>query len=352
MKRFLIIALALATSGLAFAADRPTDQEILKAAQAQGLASVESASGQPADPSAWTIKGVLIKLAPSSQIEGELEVFAQIEATADLFLEARRHDGKTLVSPTFQKGAGTSLPGAMRFERVGFFNRSWEIRFVWEKAMPPGQPLSIIENAVSSLSDEGRALSDKIASDIKADMSRQVAEARARQAKFQQDRESAEKDFERSRDKDQTEIAASLAKFSGKWLPYTIVTPTDNANAPKSDFRAVYIDEVGDQTAALTLLLGSDESAPRAPVRGTIGEGKLSFQDSDGCQVEVVPSRKDDGQIFMLFGSRLCNVARQHVSIVLEERSPRQVAEFVARMKNAQAPQPPKPSLPLPNLKP
>lgn len=352
MKRLLIIALAIATSTLAFAADRPTDQEILKAAQEQGIANLKSASGQPADPSAWRIKGVLIKSEADPKSNDALGVYAQVEAATDLFLEARKHDGKTIVTPTFQTGAGISIPGKMHFQRVGFFTRTWEIKFDWNNALPPGTPLASFENAVSSQSDEGRALSMKIVADIKADIDRQVADSEGRKAKFELDRETARKTMEQGRTKDEADIAAALSKFVGKWLPYTIVTPTDDPKNPTSDFRAVRIDELGTDGAVLTLLLGSDEQARRAPVKATVGDGKLSFRDSDDCQVEVAPSRRENGDLFMLFGSRLCSVARQHLSIVLEERTPKQVSEFVMRMKSTPPPAPAKPALPLPTLKP
>jgi hypothetical protein len=352
MKRLLVIAFALATSTLAFATDRPTDQEILKAAQDQGIANLATASGQPGDPSAWRITGVLIKSDADPKSTDPLAVYAQVEATTDLFLEARKTDGKTIVTPTFQTGAGISIPGKMLFQRVGFFTRSWEIKFAWNNALPPGTPLTTFENAISSQSDEGRALSMKVAADIKADLDRQVAESANRTAKFELDRAAAQQSMERVQQKDEADITAALAKFVGKWLPYTIVTPTEDPKNPKSEFRAVRIDEIGADGAVLTLLLGSDEQAKRAPVKATVGDGRLNFRDSDDCQVDVAPSRRENGDLFMLFGSRLCNVARQHLSIVLEERTPKQVSEFVMRMKNSPSPAPSKPALPLPNLKP
>lgn len=352
MKRLLVIAFAIASSTLAYATDRPTDQEILKAAQAQGIAQVKAASGMPTDPDAWQLKGVLLKPQPEAEAAGPVAVYAQIEARADLYLEARKHDGKTLVTPTFQTGAGISLPGKMSFQRVGFFTRSWEIKFTWDNAMPPGMPLNSFENAVSSQSDEGRELSQNISANIKADMERQIAESNARKAKFETDYKAAQESMARTREKDEADIAASMAKFAGKWVPYTIVTPTDDPKNPSSDFRAVHIDEVSADGVTMTLLLGSDEQAKRATVTATINDGKLNFRDSNDCQIEVVPSRKDGGELYMLFGSRLCNVARQHLSIVLEERTPKQVADFVARMKSAPPPAPARPALPLPNLKP
>lgn len=352
MKRLLVIAVALATSTLAFAVDRPTDQEILKAAQAHGIGSVTSASGMPTEPAAWQIKSVLLKTEAEVEGAGTLPVYAQIEARADLFLEARKYDGKTLVTPTFQSGAGISLPGKMHFQRVGYFTRSWEIKFTWENAMPPGIPLNSFENAVSSHTEEGRALSQQISASIKADMERQIAESDGRKAKFELDRNTAQEAMDRTREKDESDITAALTKFIGKWIPYTIVTPTDDPKNPISDFRAVHVDEVGADGVALTLLLGSDEQAKRATVTATVGEGKLNFADSDNCQIEVVPSRKDGGELYMLFGSRLCSGTRQHMSIIIEERTPKQVAEFVARMKSAPPPAPSKPALPLPNLKP
>jgi hypothetical protein len=352
MKRLLLTALAIVASTLAYASDRPTDQEILKAAQAQGIANVGSASGQPADPSAWQIKGVLLKTNSQPAAEGSLDVYAQIESNTDLFLEARKHDGRTLVSPTFQSGASISIPGKMLFQRVGLFTRTWEIKFAWNNALPPGKPLSSYENAVSSQSDDGKALSLAIAAGIKADMERQLADSEGRKAKFETDRAAAQQAMERGREKDEADIKAALTKFAGKWLPYTIVTPTSDPKAPISDFRAVRIDDVTSSGAALTLLLGSDDSAKRAPANASIADGKLNFRDNDGCQIEVVPSRKDGGEPFMLFGSRACSVARQHLSIVLEERTPKQVAEFVARSKAAQTPPPARSDVPLPNLKP
>lgn len=352
MKRLLVIAIAIATSTLAFATDRPTDQEILKAAQAQGIADVKAASGMPTNPASWQLKGVLLKPQAEGDAAGLLAVYAQIEARADLFLEARKHEGKSLVTPTFQTGAGISLPGKMSFQRVGLFTRTWEIKFTWDNTMPPGLPLTSFEKAVSTQSDEGRELSLKISANIKADMERQIAESDARKAKFETDYKTAQENKARTLAKDETDITATLTKFVGKWLPYTIVTPTDDPKNPTSDFRAVHIDEVSADGVTLTLLLGSDEQAKRATVAANVDDGKLNFRDSDDCQVEVVPSRKDGGELYMLFGSRQCNVARQHLSIVLEERTPKQVAEFVARMKSAPPAPPAKPALPLPNLKP
>lgn len=351
-RTFLAIAVAIVSLTAAQANDRPTDKELLKAAQTQGILGLKTVSGLPTDHTAWSIKAILIDTEAKPESENVLRVFAQIETNADLFIESRKHEGSTLVTPTFQTGASISLPGKLQYERVGFFNRSWEIKFSWDNAMPPGMKLSSFEKPVSTQSEEGRSLSERIAGAVTARIKEQVAEAEAKKASFAMDRKAAEEKMSLSRSKDEADIIASLAKFVGKWLPYTIVTPTDDPKNPKSDFRAVHVDDASADGVSLTLLLGSDEQAKRAAVSASVADGKLNFADSDGCQIEVVPSRKESGEVYMLFGSRLCSVTRQHLSIVLEERTPKEIAAFIARMNSAPPPPPTKPALPLPSLKP
>lgn len=353
-RSFFAVAAALLMSVAAHAADRPTDQEILKAAQAQGILTLKTASGLPTDPEAWEIKAVLIDTEAKVDGENTLKTFAQIQTNADLFIESRKLEGKTLVTPTFQAGANISVPGTMRYQRVGLFTRSWEIKFVWEDVMPPGLKAASFPNAVSTQSDEGREISGKIAGSVDARIKEQIAEAAAKNAAFATDRQAAEEKMALARSKDERDIEASLTKFVGKWLPYTIVTPADDPKATKSDFRAVFIDEVSADGVTLTLLLGGDESASRGSIQGAFGNGRLNFVDTDGCEIDVVPSRKSgaDGEVYMLFGSRVCSVARQHISILLTERTPKQVAEFVEMTKRSTQEPPPTASLPLPNLKP
>jgi hypothetical protein len=350
-KILFAIAMAFTSVVAAQANDRPTDNEILKAAQAQGIHDLKAASGLPTEPGAWSVKSVLVDFqAPDG--ENTYRAFAQIEAGSDLFIEARKHEGKTLVTPTFQTGSSTSIPGKVHFKRVGLFTRTWEIKFAWENTMPPGLTLPRFTDAVSTQSDEGRALSQVIAHSIEAEIQRNVAAAEAKTAAFAKDRAAAEKRMAQSVEQDGTDIVSALEGFVGKWIPYTILTPTNDPNAPTSDFRAVRIDSATGGEFHLTLLLGSHEGAKQAKATAAVSDGMLRYADSDGCQVELAPSRKQNREVYMLFGSRFCSVARQHVSIVLEERTPKQVAEFVARMTNPIPPAEAKQLLPLPPLKP
>lgn len=352
--RFIAIAFAIILGSVAHAADRPTDQEILKAAQAQGLSGIKTAGGMPSENSAWTISAVLIDENGKAESDDTLRVYGQLRAETDLYIESRKYGQATLVTPTFASGSGISLAGKMRFQRVGLFTRTWEIKFAWSDAMPPGLPLKSYASPISTASDEGKAIALKISSELRSEMERQQLESQAKMAAVNADREAAEARMAAASKSDEEAIAKALSGFEQKWLPYTIVTPTDDPQTMKSDFRAVHIDQVAKDTVQLTLLLGGNEAAPRATLTASLQNGRLTFVDTDKCQIEVVPSRRDNGTIFMLFGSRQCTVSRQHLSIVLEERTPKQVAEFIARI-NSGTREPSRPTqgnFPLPALRP